>query len=258
MNRLNFLQTGGFPLDLNVLDQMQTAYKIFNSLGSIAGELTFIQGCTVTGSTVSDGIVYINGEVLEFRGGGLAESVIIVQDAETKVFESGSSQEVHYIRYATFGTAAVSWLWSDFKRPIETKEIPENLLTRLETLEKKTAVFQSGCGMVLWNRPAAEIPPGWQEVVNWRGRVPVGFDSTQPEFNTMGEIGGAKSKTLSISEMPRHRHRVSHNSGVGNGDRSEPWEGYSGGGDYTDYEGGGQGFSIMNPYRVVMFIEFVG
>jgi len=69
MNRFNFLQTGGLPLDLNVLDQIQTAYKLFNGLGSLAGELTIMKGCILTGSTVSDGIVYINGEVLEFRGG---------------------------------------------------------------------------------------------------------------------------------------------------------------------------------------------
>lgn len=34
------------------------------------------------------------------------------------------------------------------------------------------------------------------------GRVPVGIDTTQAEFDTIGEVGGAKTHTLGISEIP--------------------------------------------------------
>lgn len=43
------------------------------------------------------------------------------------------------------------------------------------------------------------------------GRVPVGFDSGQVEFDTLGETGGAKTHTLTSAEMPIHTH--SWNSG---------------------------------------------
>lgn len=39
-----------------------------------------------------------------------------------------------------------------------------------------------------------------------RGRVSVGFDSTQTEFDTLGETGGAKTHTLTVAEMPSHQH----------------------------------------------------
>lgn len=43
-------------------------------------------------------------------------------------------------------------------------------------------------------------------VPNMKGRVPVGLDSTQTEFASMGESGGEKTHTLTTSEMPSHTH----------------------------------------------------
>jgi microcystin-dependent protein len=49
-------------------------------------------------------------------------------------------------------------------------------------------------------------------IPNLKGRVPVGFDSSQTEFDTLGETGGAKTHTLTVLEMPSHTHiQDSHN-----------------------------------------------
>lgn len=40
------------------------------------------------------------------------------------------------------------------------------------------------------------------------GRVPVGVDTGQTEFDTVEETGGAKTHTLSVDEMPSHTHSV--------------------------------------------------
>ena len=46
------------------------------------------------------------------------------------------------------------------------------------------------------------------------GRVPVGVDTTSTEFNVVEKTGGAKTHTLTIDEMPKHRHtQISANSG---------------------------------------------
>lgn len=278
MNNSNFIQTGGYPLNAERLKEQQTAYAIFNSLGALAGNLTIISGCTLTGSFISDGVVFINGEVIDFREATVTEdsTVIIIEEEVKRPFKNGNIKTVNFIRYATFGTAETSWLWSDFERvdPIVL------MMKKIATLEKKSAVFQSGGGMVLWNKQANQIPVGWQEVVDWRGRMPVGFDSTQTEFNTMGKAEGGKTKTLSVNELPKHSFYMFSNDTVDSGvaitsNNSPVKEGYNGGGDgnqnyrirsnnntptvgKTNTVGNDKEFSILNPYRVVMFIEYIG
>lgn len=41
---------------------------------------------------------------------------------------------------------------------------------------------------------------------NLKGRLPVGLDTAQSEFNILGEIGGSKTHTLTSAEMPSHTH----------------------------------------------------
>lgn len=259
MNKTNFIQTGGFPVKAERLQELQTAYSIFNHLGNLAGNFAIVSGCAVVGTNVADGFVVINNELLEFKGGTVSDDVIIIETASSKEFKNGEVKEVHFERFATFGTSVESFPWADFKRPIQTKEIPLDLVTRLELLEKKSAVFQAGGGMVLWNKPAVDIPAGWAEVANWKGRIPVGLDTTQAEFNLMGKQGGSKNKTLSISEMPSHTHDIDLVDETGSGAPAggNP-AGISNGTGKTKSQGGGVSFSIMNPYRVVMFIEFIG
>lgn len=260
MNKSNFNQTGGFPLKTERLQEMETAYSVFNSLGALAGNLTIISGCVTTGSTVGNGYVYINGELLEFRQGAVTttSTVIIIEEPVNRGFKNGVIKQVHTIRYATFGTAETSWPWASFKRIDPVVQ----LMVRLDSLEKKAAVFQTGGGMVLWNKPAADIPDGWQEVIDWRGRMPIGLDENQFEFNALGMIGGAKNKTLSIEEMPEHDHglptdgtgNLNLDTVLGSANSDESISNIN----KTGKRGGGQQFSLMNPYRVVLFIEFIG
>lgn len=279
MNTFNFLQTGGFPMDVNVLDNMQKAYQLFNGLGALAGDLSIIKGCELTGTTVSNGVVYIHGEVLEFRSGVVSDNVVVVEEPSTGTFEDGSVKPIHFVRYATFGVATTSYPWAGFKRAFPTKDIAGALdtkqdktamvaiLERLTLLEAKNAVFQEGGGMVLWNKPAAQIPAGWAEVQDWRGRMPVGWDPIVPDeyqsevFDTVGKMGGRTYRHISIDHMPSHNHEVKAYAGVAGGNNynvhiNSPTNGASY--DRTSHVGGGQPFNIMNPYRVVLFIEFVG
>ena len=42
----------------------------------------------------------------------------------------------------------------------------------------------------------------WQQV--GKGRVPVGLDTSDSDFNTVGKMGGEKTHKLTIAEMPSH------------------------------------------------------
>jgi len=63
--------------------------------------------------------------------------------------------------------------------------------------------YGSGNGSTTFNLP------------NLKGRVPVGLDSAQTEFDALGETGGAKTHTLTSTEMPSHTHtQNAHNHGI--------------------------------------------
>jgi hypothetical protein len=92
--------------------------------------------------------------------------------------------------------------------------------------------------------------------------MPVGFDSTQSEFNNWNaRDGGNKNKKLEISEIPSHSHKfASDNLNLGTGLRFGANESYQTGlvNQETEKTGGSMPFSILNPYRVVHFIEYTG
>jgi microcystin-dependent protein len=48
--------------------------------------------------------------------------------------------------------------------------------------------------------------PNRFKVPDLRGRGPMGRDANQAEFAALGQIGGAKTHTLTIAEMPAHNH----------------------------------------------------
>ena len=54
--------------------------------------------------------------------------------------------------------------------------------------------------------PGTYLPGTW---VAWgSGRVPVGVDTSQTEFNTVEKTGGEKKHQLTVNEMPSHQHGV--------------------------------------------------
>jgi microcystin-dependent protein len=55
-------------------------------------------------------------------------------------------------------------------------------------------IYGSGDGSTTFNLP------------NFKGRVPVGKDIGQSEFDSLGESGGEKAHTLTQAEMPEHNH----------------------------------------------------
>ena len=90
-----------------------------------------------------------------------------------------------------------------------------------------------------------------------RGRVPVGYDSTQTEFNSTGKTGGEKTHTLTVSEMPSHSHTFHANlvysgsgsdgSGLKQGSDSRPSS-------TIDSTGGGNAHNNLQPYIVTRYI----
>lgn len=92
------------------------------------------------------------------------------------------------------------------------------------------------------------------------GMTPVGIDSNDVDFNTIGKTGGAKTHTLTIDEMPKHRHtQISANSGSsGLTGTTYTGLGWSTGNNESlntamQNTGGSQPHNNLQPYQVVAY-----
>ncbi|PWA05476.1 hypothetical protein [Flavobacterium laiguense] len=182
MNKLEVNQVGGFPLTTRILDELQKAYTIFNALGAIVGEITIISGCTVTGSNVSDGVVFINGEVLEFRGGLAQTKVRIVEEVENLTFQNGNANPVIKTRYATFGSGVGAVDWANFKRGFQTKDLVESLALKAEA----SIVTAISDAVALMYTKLNTIETGAQKQVrsDWNATTGVKAIDNKPDFSS--------------------------------------------------------------------------
>ena len=84
------------------------------------------------------------------------------------------------------------------------------------------------------------------------GRVPVGVDTTQTEFETVEKTGGEKTHTLTINEMPSHKHNINYGQAesIGTswvksgGDGDSPWNSDV----FCGSTGGNQPHNNLQPY----------
>ena len=84
------------------------------------------------------------------------------------------------------------------------------------------------------------------------GRVPVGIDLNQSEFNTPEKEGGAKTHTLTLNQIPAHSHSLGY---FGNNSHSGQFKASSSVTNQTvkgtETAGGGQSHNNLQPYIVV-------
>ena len=259
MNNVHFNQTGGFPIDTNVLDFMQKSLQQMQNLGYGLGDLVIVKGCEKVGSTITDGVVFIDGEILPFKGGNEGANVIISSTTTNGLNENGESIQIETTREARFGSSWFNFYkWADFKRPYKNVDI-WGLISRIEALEQKPSPIPLGL-VAIWNKPSnVPIPEGWQEVTDLAGKVPVGLLNADADFGTLGQTGGGKTETLQSKHIPpltlslpiapnpdNAGHNVYGRGGI---------EAYA---PLIVNPNGGQPHNNLQPYRVVKFIEFVG
>lgn len=287
MNKLHTEHNAGYPFDVGFLSFMQTAYSLFNHFGHLAGNLAIISGCEEIGNTITSGTVYINGELFPFEGGAKGDTVIIKEETNEVTFEDGFLRPLETIRTAAFGSSVPekTFNWEDFQRVSNLQDLGKNktdntetkkLLQRIEKLEKQKQAVPIGL-IALWGKPANEIPEGWREYVNLRGKMPIGLDpdyvKTKDDVQDYGlnqilKQGGERSHKLTVEEMPKHKHDTENDASGSDDDSKGYGSAYTMDTDEITYNrknlmrieptGGDQPHNNMPPYRVVQFIEYVG
>ena len=103
---------------------------------------------------------------------------------------------------------------------------------------------------VVSTSPATLFGGTWQAFA--AGRVLVGIDAGQTEFDTVEETGGAKTHTLTVNEMPAHGHaRTGSNTVATSGTNMGRGSGTQGGAINSANAGGGAAHNNLQPYIVV-------
>lgn len=98
-------------------------------------------------------------------------------------------------------------------------------------------------------------------IPNLKGRVPVGLNSNDTDFDTLGETGGEKAHTLTVQEMPTHNHAVSTNINCSSFGTNNALVRGAGGeievkdsSQYINNSGDGQAHNNLQPYIVLNYI----
>lgn len=268
-----FLQTDGVPLTNDLMQLIEEAYSIFEVLGDLAGNLTILKGCNLVGSTVEPGVVAIEGKLYHFEGGLVSDTVYINLQEIKKTFQNQTEKVLIENRTVRFGNAITTYNWADFVRLETLKEIQVKvnnsvtqqqlnaLVAEIDLLKIKTAPIINGGIIFPFRRPANEIPAGWKECIDFRGKTIVGRDPNDNDFANLGNTVGTKTHTLTIDEMPSHNHAhedIANNTNGG----VDLGVGFDGGSNKfhrrnlnTGYKGGDQPHNNIQPSRIVNFIE---
>lgn len=88
-----------------------------------------------------------------------------------------------------------------------TDYIGETAPTNWLTMTGQTIVGGQSTYPILWDRIPASMKSGSNIVMpDTRGRVTVGLNTGDTDFNTIGKFGGGKTATISIPQLPSHTH----------------------------------------------------
>lgn len=140
----------------------------------------------------------------------------------------------------------------DTSTPLNAANLNNNFKYLLDMIYPVGSIYLS----VNSTNPSTLFGGTW---VRWgNGRVPVGVDTGQTEFNTVEKQGGEKAHTLTTSELPSHRHagHTASDTGMVSGyPYTTDWNGSTIRSNnlgqstfYTDYTGDNQSHNILQPY----------
>ena len=130
----------------------------------------------------------------------------------SKALQSDSNGDVSASGVTNTELGYVSGVTSAIQTQLDTLTTAVNTKTTLAAVYPGGSIYINATNS---NNPSSLLGFGtW--VAFGAGRVPIGIDSSDTDFDTAEETGGSKTHTLTESEMPAHRHFLFRNVGVGN------------------------------------------
>ena len=230
MNKVNFLNRDNFPLYSEGLAKLQNAIFMTANFALLGGQRYVLSGCDESVinnvATISDGLVVIDGEILELVGAAKKDKIVI-RELQTPLSAFGVEYtEAYTNRYVEF-SATGDLLWSDFEKiptnqnlheqiknitgdPVSTvkefagfiDKIPKGYMlcdgrdmsvTEYAELFKYIGTVYGGDGVNSFKLP------------NVGGRIVVGYTGGG-DYDKQGSTGGEEFVKLSTDELPEHDH----------------------------------------------------
>ena len=127
---------------------------------------------------------------------------------------TANTTELNYVDVTTLGTAqaskAVTVNASKDSTGMRNLVVSGTVTSSAGLLTSIQAIYP--VGSIYINAAVATNPGTLLGFGTWTafgtGKVMVGFDTNDADFNTVQETGGAKTHTLSVAELPSHTHTV--------------------------------------------------
>lgn len=170
-------------------------------MATAAVTYTFANGTNADGTQVNSNFTsvvnFLNTETIQ-RDASIAFTAIPSLPATDPTTDNQVVRKAYVDNYTPAGvitqyggtTAPTGWLLCQGQAISRVNALYTRLFTAIGTN------YGIGDGSTTFNVP------------NLQGRIPVGRDSTQSEFDALAETGGSKTHTLTTANMPSHQHGV--------------------------------------------------
>ena len=179
----------------------------------------------------------------------------------TYISDLNNTAELNYVDVTTLGTAqaskAVTVDASKDSTGIRNLVVSGTVTSSAGLLTSIQAIYP--IGSIYINAAVATNPATLFGFGTWvtfgAGKVMVGLDTNDSDFNSVQETGGSKTHTLSTAELPSHTHSLnipsSQNGGSSNDHALFPDGSSSNEGFTTAATGSGSAHNNVQPYIVV-------